>query len=104
VLQASLGTFEQAVWCKVLRDRGWTGARIGAALGRSEGYVNNLVRIVEHVSVVVLERWRDEQAGRTAVIVCATDWLAGVCRLEAARQDELLAERIARWEQRTIAG
>jgi hypothetical protein len=90
-------TYELAVWCKLLRDRGWTGPRIAAALVRSEGYVNNLVRIVERASLAVLGRWRLEQhPGSTLARACSTDWLMQVCVQPHARQDEALAERIAR--------
>lgn len=90
------GTCELALWCKLLRDRGWTGGRIARSLGRSEGYVNNLIRIVERASLTVLVRWKREQApasGLTAV--CATDWLAQVCLLPHEDQDAELARRIA---------
>jgi hypothetical protein len=55
-----VGTFEFALWCKLLRDRGFTGRQVARLLGKSEGYVNNLVRIVERGSLRVLERWSRE--------------------------------------------
>ena len=89
-------TFELAQWCKLLRDRGWTGPRIARSLGRSEGYINNLIRILERASLAVLERWKQEQEPASALPhVCATDWLVQVCLLEHDRQDEELARRIA---------
>jgi hypothetical protein len=89
-------TFDLAQWCKLLRDRGWTGPRIARSLGRSEGYINNLIRILERASLTVLVRWRDEQEPGSALLhVCATDWLVQVCLLEHDRQDEELARRIA---------
>lgn len=93
---APAGTCELALWCKLLRDRGWTGARIAAAVGRSEGYVNNLIRIVERASLAVLVRWKREQEPASGLAaVCATDWLAQVCVLPHADQDAELARRIA---------
>jgi len=90
-------TYELAVWCKLLRDRGWTGARIAQTHGRSEGYVNNLIRIVERASLAVLARWRrEQQPDRALAHVCATDWLMQVCLLPHAQQDEALARRIQR--------
>jgi hypothetical protein len=95
------GTWELAVWCKLLRDRGWTGARIAAALGHSEGYVNNLVRVVERASLRVLARWRLEQDPDNALAAaCATDWLLEVCLLPRDAQDVELERRIARVERR----
>jgi hypothetical protein len=90
------GTFELAMWCKLLRDRGWTGPVIARTLGRSEGYVNNLIRIVERASLHVLHRWRDEQR-RTSGLdpVCATDWLMQICLLPHPNQDDALSERVA---------
>ncbi len=44
------GTCDLAVWSKLLRDKGWSGPLIARTLGKSEGYVNNLVRIVERGS------------------------------------------------------
>ena len=41
-----MSTYDLAQWCKLLRDRGWTGPRIARHLARSEGYVNNLIRIL----------------------------------------------------------
>ncbi|NVB80645.1 MAG: hypothetical protein HOV81_19780 [Kofleriaceae bacterium] len=91
------GTFEFALWCKLLRDRGWTGLQVARALGRSEGYVNNLVRIVERGSLAVLLRWRlEQQPSSTLPHVCATDWLMQVCLLSHDEQDAELARRIAR--------
>ena len=91
------GTFEFALWCKLLRDRGFTGMQVARALGKSEGYVNNLVRILDRASLAVLERWCAEQrATNGSPHVCATDWLMQVCVLPHAVQDEQLAERVAR--------
>ncbi len=90
------GTCELALWCKLLRDRSWTGARIARLVGRSEGYVNNLIRIVERASLAVLARWQREQAPASGLLpVCATDWLAQVCLLPHDVQDAELARRIA---------
>jgi hypothetical protein len=76
------GTFEMALWCKLLRDRGATGHQVACVLGRSEGYVNNLIRILERASVNILLRWRAEQLPGTQLPpVCATDWLMQVCVL-----------------------
>lgn len=93
------GTFEFALWCKLLRDRGLTGMQVARALGRSEGYVNNLVRILERASLAVLARWSAEQrtGGAGVPHVCATDWLMQVCVLPHAVQDQQLAERVARF-------
>lgn len=89
------GTYELALWCKLLRDRGWTGPVIARSLGRSEGYVNNLVRIVERVSLGVLLRWKAEQAPQSPLPpVCATDWLIQICLLPYDAQDAALARRI----------
>jgi len=92
-----ISTYELAMWCKLLRDRGWTGGRIAGALGRSEGYINNLIRIVDRASLAVLARWRSEQqsaAGQRHA--CTTDWLAQVCLLPHAEQDAILAARVER--------
>lgn len=91
------GTFETAQWCKLLRDRGATGHQVACMLGRSEGYVNNLIRILERASLGILVRWRAEQlpdAGMSPV--CATDWLMQVCVLPHAVQDEELSRRVSR--------
>lgn len=89
------GTCELAVWCKLLRDRGWTGPRIARALGRSEGYVNNLIRIVERASLALLARWRREQLPGSALPhACSTDWLAQVVLLPHAEQDAALEARL----------
>jgi hypothetical protein len=94
-------TFELAIWCRLLRERGWTGARIAYALGRSEGYVNNLIRIVERASMGVLVRWRHEQQpGSDLAHACATDWLMQVCLLPHDRQDDALAQRVQRLGER----
>lgn len=88
-----------ALWCKLLRDRGWTGPQIARSLGRSEGYINNLIRILERASLAVLLRWKAEQQRGSAMLpVCATDWLMHVCLLPGEQQDEALAARIARRE------
>lgn len=88
------GTCDLALWCKLLRDKGWTGPRIARALGRSEGYVNNLIRVVERASPRVMVRWREEQGGGCAA-VCATDWLVQICVRPHDEQDAALAARIA---------
>ncbi len=87
------GTCDLAVWCKLLRDKGWSGPQIARALGKSEGYVNNLIRVVERASPVLLLRWKEEQNG-VSVHVCATDWLVQVCLLPHELQDQELAHRI----------
>ena len=87
------GTCDLAVWCKLLRDKGWTGPQIARVLGKSEGYVNNLIRVVERASPVLLLRWKEEQNG-VSVHVCATDWLVQVCLLPHELQDQELAHRI----------
>jgi len=87
------GTCDLAIWCKLLRDKGWTGPRIARALGRSEGYVNNLIRVVDRASPVVMLRWREEQSGEL-VAVCATDWLVQICLLPHDKQNEELARRV----------
>jgi len=90
------GTYELAVWCKLLRDRGWTGPVIARSLGRSEGYVNNLVRIVERASLGILRRWKTEQRPASGLFpVCATDWLMQVVLLPHDGQDAALAQRVA---------
>lgn len=91
---AFAGTFELALWCKLLRDRGATGPRVAHVVGRSEGYVNNLIRILERASLGVLMRWRDEQARGDLPHVCATDWLMRICVLPHGDQDAELARRI----------
>ncbi len=88
------GTCDLAVWCKLLRDKGWSGPTIAKALGKSEGYVNNLVRVVERASPALLLRWKEEQAGQVEP-VCATDWLVQVCLLPHDLQDTELATRIS---------
>jgi hypothetical protein len=94
-------TYELALWCKLLRDRGWTGPRIARTLGRSEGYVNNLIRILDRASLAVLARWRrEQQPGSHLPHACATDWLMQVCLLPHERQDEALQERLQRLEAR----
>ncbi len=91
---AFAGTCDLAIWCKLLRDKGWSGPRIARALGRSEGYVNNLIRVVDRASPAVIVRWREEQTG-TLTPVCATDWLVQICLLPHDKQDEELGRRIA---------
>ncbi len=88
------GTCDLAIWCKLLHDKGWSGPRIARAIAKSEGYINNLIRVVERASPSVLLRWRAEQVG-TFDHVCATDWLVAVCLLPHDRQDEELRRRIA---------
>ena len=63
------GTCDLAVWCKRMRDQGWSGPRIARELGKSEGYVNNLIRVVERASPAVMARWKAEQAGELAARV-----------------------------------
>jgi hypothetical protein len=91
---AFAGTCDLALWCKLLHDKGWSGPRIARAIAKSEGYVNNLIRVVERGSPSLLLRWRAEQAG-AAEHVCATDWLVAMCLLPHDRQDEELQRRIA---------
>src|SRR5438477_595747 len=90
------GTCELALWCKLLRDRGLTGPVIARSLGRSEGYINNLIRILERASLPILLRWKAEQKPHgTLPPVCATDWLMQVCLLPHDQQDDALVRRIA---------
>jgi hypothetical protein len=91
---AFAGTCDLAMWCKLLRDKGWSGPRIARALGRSEGYVNNLIRVVDRASPAVMLRWREEQSGLIAP-VCATDWLVQICLLPHEQQNVELARRVA---------
>jgi hypothetical protein len=92
-----LGTFELAQWCKLLRDRGRTGQQVAGSLGRSEGYVNNLIRILERASLDVLARWKLEQHPESTLVhVCATDWLMHVCVLPPDVQKLELDKRISR--------
>jgi hypothetical protein len=88
---------ETAMWCKLLHDKGWTGSRIARELGRSEGYVNNLIRVVERGSPTLLLRWRMETLPQQAISphACATDWLLQVILLPHEQQDVELANRIA---------
>jgi len=88
------GTCDLPIWCKLLHDKGWSGPRIARAIAKSEGYVNNLIRVVERASPSIMLRWRAEQSG-TLDHVCATDWLVAVCLLPHDRQDEELQQRIA---------
>jgi hypothetical protein len=88
------GTCDLALWCKLLRDKSWTGPRIARALGRSEGYVNNLIRVVDRASPKVMMRWREEQHD-PANGVCATDWLVQICLLPHDQQDAELDRRLA---------
>ena len=88
------GTFDLAQWCKLLRDRGWTGHQVALSLGRSEGYVNNLIRILERAALDVLVRWKTEQLPGSALApICATDWLMRVCLLPPEQQVIELAKR-----------
>src|SRR5258708_39899183 len=68
------GTCELAIWCKLLHDKGWSGPRIARAIAKSEGYVNNLIRVVERASPSIMLRWRAEQSGLVDH-VCAADGL-----------------------------
>ena len=89
------GTCELALWCKLLRDRGWTGPQVARSLGRSEGYVNNLIRILERASLAILLRWKGEQEPASGMPpICATDWLMQVCVLPHDQQDAELGRRI----------
>jgi hypothetical protein len=88
------GTCDLAIWCKLLRDKGWSGPRIARALARSEGYVNNLIRVVDRASPLVMLRWREEQGGQLTA-VCATDWLVQICLLPHDKQNEELSRRVA---------
>jgi len=88
------GTCDLGIWCKLLRDKGWSGPRIARALGRSEGYVNNLIRVVDRASPLGMLRWREEQGGQLAA-VCATDWLVQICLLPHDKQNEELSRRVA---------
>lgn len=89
----TIGTCDLAVRCKQLKEQGWTGPQIARSLGKSEGYVNNLIRVVERASPTVLARWREEQDGALPP-VCATDWLVQVCVLPHDVQDVELRHRI----------
>ncbi|MEJ7597898.1 MAG: hypothetical protein WKG01_08325 [Kofleriaceae bacterium] len=93
------GTCDLALWCKLLRDKGWTGPQIARSLGRSEGYVNNLIRVVDRGSPALLLRWREEQTGSSPA-VCATDWLVQVCLLSHERQDAELERRLGASDRR----
>jgi hypothetical protein len=88
------GTCDLAIWCKLLHDKGWSGPRIARAIAKSEGYINNLIRVVERASPSIMLRWRAEQRGHLDH-TCATDWLVAVCVLPHDRQDSELARRIA---------
>jgi len=87
---------ETAMWCKVLHDKGWTGSRIAREIGRSEGYVNNLIRVVERGSPRLLLRWYAEMAPENPLPhACATDWLLQIILLPHHDQDLALDARIA---------
>lgn len=91
------GTFDLAQWCRLLRDRGCTGHQVARSLGRSEGYVNNLIRILERASLEVLARWKTEQSPDSGMVpICATDWLMQVCVLPHEEQLVELDRRIQR--------
>ena len=92
-------TCDLALWCKLLRDKGMSGPQIARALDRSEGYVNNLIRVVDRGSAGLLLRWKQEQDGLYDH-VCATDWLIQVCMLPHDQQDRELADRIERFRLR----
>ena len=92
-------TCDLALWCKLLRDKGLSGPQIARALDRSEGYVNNLIRVVDRGSAALLLRWRLEQDGMLEH-VCATDWLIQVCMLPHPLQDRELDDRITRFRLR----
>ncbi len=89
-------TCELAVWCKLLRDKGWSGPRIARAIAKSEGYVNNLIRVVDRAAPAVLLRWRAEYANGDLVHVCATDWLVQICLLPHEQQEAELERRMLR--------
>ena len=91
---AFCGTCDLAIWCKLLRDKGWSGPRIARALGRSARYDNHLIRVVDRASPTLLLRWREEQSGGLSA-VCATDWLGQICLLPHDEQNIELARRIA---------
>jgi hypothetical protein len=91
------GTFDLAQWCKLVRYRGFSGHEVARSLARSEGYVNNLIRILGRASLAVLARWQAEQAHGSALApICATDWLMQVCVLPHDVQNAELAKRIER--------
>ena len=93
-------TCDLAVWCKALRDKGLTGPQIARALDKSEGYVNNLIRVIDRASLAILLRWKAEQDGTHIEHVCATDWLIQVCLLPHEVQDRELQDRIERFRVR----
>ncbi|HVK85580.1 MAG TPA: hypothetical protein VM513_15780 [Kofleriaceae bacterium] len=82
---AFAGTCDLAVWCKALKDQGWSGPRIARSLGKSEGYVNNLIRVVERASPAVLARWREEQGGQLAPVCAARARLLAAARAPRRR-------------------
>lgn len=89
------GTCDLALWCKLLRDKGWSGPLIAREIAKSEGYVNNLIRVVDRASPRVMLRWKLEQDAPEGVChVCATDWLVQICMLPYDTQDTLLAQRL----------
>ena len=97
-------TCELAIWCKVLRDKGWSGPRIAREIAKSEGYVNNLIRVVERAAPAVLLRWRAEAADAASPHVCATDWLVHICLLPHDQQEAELARRLTAPRRGPVAG
>ena len=57
----NLTTFDQGMaFYKLQKEFEMTGTSIAHSIGKSVAYVNNLIRIVEGLDPVVLQRWKEE--------------------------------------------
>lgn len=63
----AVGGYDLAMRLRMLRDTyGMTGSQLARRIGRSKGYVNNLLRIVDNLDSRIIEEWRKGSAGKSA--------------------------------------
>lgn len=96
-----LSPYDAAMRFKLLTDKGEKGTGIASRLGKSPGYVNNLVRVATNCSKEVLLRWKlectpgNDKDGKVIapkLKVLSTDVLNKLAKLNHEEQNSELAK------------
>lgn len=100
----NLTTYDQAMAFHDLKQNyKVSGSEIARKAGKNVSYVNNLIRVVESLEPIILERWKLEQSptfgkdkdGKripTTNQICTTDWLIKLCSVPRSEQESHLKQ------------
>lgn len=96
VQRKDLTPYDLAMRAHALHDEyDLSAAKLATRLGKSESYVDSLIRVVANLHPTILKRWQEEHGPNPpANKVLATDWLSKQARSSVTHEEQLAAFQV----------